>query len=243
MKVLALHAHPDDIEILAGGTLALLRKQGHSVVMASMTPGDCGSSDKPAVEIAAIRRQEATASAALIGADYQCLEFRDMTIFSDDPSRRRVVEFLRVVQPDVVLTASPKDYLCDHEATSALVRDACFAASIPNYGTGSAPIGRIPHLYFMDPIEEEVVPDLWVDIASVFAMKREMLAKHESQRDWLRKQHGMDNYLDEMERWTRGRGKQAGCGFAEGFRQYTTHPFPKAAGFSLPEARLLSKRI
>lgn len=211
--------------------------------MATMTPGDCGSADKPAAEIAAIRRAEAGASAALIGAEYQCLEFRDMNIFSDDPSRRRVVEFLRIVRPDVVLTASPKDYLCDHEATSTLVRDACFAASIANYETGAAPTAEIPHLYFMDPIEEAILPDLWVDVTPVFGMKREMLAKHESQRDWLRKQHGMDNYLDEMERWTRGRGVLAGCEFAEGLRQYTTHPFPRSAGFSLPEARPVSKRI
>ncbi len=241
MKILALHAHPDDIEIVAGGTLALLRRQGHSVVMASMTPGDCGSADKPAAEIAAIRRAEAAAAAALIGAEYQCLEFRDMTIFSDDPSRRRVVEFLRIVRPDVILTASPKDYLCDHEATSALVRDACFAAPIANYETRAAPIARIPHLYYMDPIEETVQPDLWVDVTSVFATKREMLAKHASQRDWLRKQHGMDDYLDEMERWTRSRGLPAGCEFAEGFRQYTTHPFPRSMAFSLPEAHQISK--
>ena len=242
MKILALHAHPDDIEILAGGTLALLRQQGHSVVMASMTPGDCGSADKPASEIARIRRAEAMASAALIGAEYQCLEFRDMTIFSDDESRRRVVEFLRIARPDVVLTASPRDYLCDHEATSALVRDACFAAPIPNYETGTAPIERIPHLYFMDPIEEAIMPSIWVDITTVFGTKREMLAKHESQRNWLRKQHGMDNYLDEMERWTRSRGLLAGCEFAEGFRQYTTHPFPRSAGFRLPEAQVISER-
>lgn len=237
MTALALHAHPDDIEILAGGTMALLRQKGHRVVMATMTPGDLGSMEKPALEIASIRRAEAAASAALIGAEYRCLEFRDMSIFSDDASRRRVTEFLRTVKPDVIFTSSPTDYLCDHEATCRLVRDACFAATIPNYETGSGPISpltKIPHLYFMDPIEERIAPDLWIDVTAVFETKRAMLARHESQREWLLKQHGIDDYLAHMERWTREKGERAGCEFAEGFRQHKVHPFPQTSGFELP---------
>src|SRR5256885_6943588 len=63
-------------------------------------------------------------------------------------SRRRVVELLRQINPDVVLTSSPIDYMCDHEATSALVRDACFAAPALNFATRDAnaapPIPKIP---------------------------------------------------------------------------------------------------
>src|SRR3954463_15544513 len=145
-RVLAIHAHPDDIEILAGGTLALLAEAGHEITMATFTPGDCGSQELGAEEIAAVRRREAGNSAARIGAQYFCLEFRDLCIFSDEPSRRRVTEALRRARPDVILTASPIDYLCDHEAASALVRDACFAAPIRNYHTESPPIDAIPHL-------------------------------------------------------------------------------------------------
>ena len=68
-----------------------------------------------------------------------------------------VTEALRQAAPDLVLTSSPVDYHCDHEAASALVRDACFAAPAPNYATriewAAAPLDRIPHLYFMDPVE------------------------------------------------------------------------------------------
>ena len=63
-----------------------------------------------------------------IGAEYVCLGFGDLAIFSDDASRRRVVEVLRKTRPQVVVTSSPSDYLCDHEAASVLVRDACFGA-------------------------------------------------------------------------------------------------------------------
>src|SRR3954452_19953174 len=94
IRVLALHAHPDDLEFQCAGTLALLREAGCSVSMATMTPGDCGSAEHDAEAIAAIRRGEAKASADRIGAEYVCLEFRDLAIFNDDASRRLVTEFL-----------------------------------------------------------------------------------------------------------------------------------------------------
>src|SRR5690242_16125654 len=152
-RILAIHAHPDDVEILAGGTLALLAEGGHAITIATFTPGDCGSSHEGPEEIASVRRREATSAARLIGAEYVCLEMRDLAIFNDDACRRQVTEALRQARPQIVLAPSPVDYLCDHETASVLVRDACFAAALPNYSSGSAPIiNAIPHLYFMDPI-------------------------------------------------------------------------------------------
>jgi N-acetylglucosamine malate deacetylase 1 len=236
-RILALHAHPDDIEILAGGTMALLAERGHQITFATMTPGDCGSAEFDGETIARMRRNEAARAAALIGADYTCAEFRDMAIFNDDPSRRRVTELLRRARPELVLTASPIDYHCDHEAASVLVRDACFGASAPNYSTGvseaAPPLPAIPHLYFMDAVEgvdrdgRPQQPDFFVDIKGMFDKKRAMLACHESQRNWLRKQHGIEDYLETMERWTRDRGRAAGYEMAEGFRRYPGHPYPQ----------------
>ncbi|HKX00786.1 MAG TPA: PIG-L family deacetylase [Bryobacteraceae bacterium] len=236
--ILAIHAHPDDVEILAAGTLAQLTRAGHAVTIVTMTPGDCGSSDHPPEEIAAIRRKEAARSAARIGADYRCAEFRDLSIFNDDASRRRVVEILRQVAPELVLTSSPIDYLCDHEATSQLVRDACFAAPAPNYATGAnpaaSPLHAIPHLYFMDPISGvdrdgcRVLPDFFVKVGSEMDVKTAMLAEHASQRTWLLKHHGVDNYLDAMRDWSQQNGKLAGVDFAEGFRHYKGHPYPQS---------------
>ena len=233
-RVLAIHAHPDDIEILAGGTLALLAESGHEITMATFTPGDCGSRELGPEEIAAVRRREAANSAARIAAQYVCLEFRDLNVFSDEPSRRRVTGILRQTRPDLILTSSPVDYLCDHEAVSALVQDACFGAPIPNYRTESAPIEAIPHLYFMDPIggldrqNQLVRPDFVVDVSATFQRKREMLAEHASQRDWLREHHGVDEYLESMERWTRDCGALANVDYGEGFRQYRGHPYPQS---------------
>ena len=185
--IVAIHAHPDDIEILAGGTMALLAAAGNRVVFVSMTPGDCGSHQHGPDEIAAIRRREAASAARLAGAEYRCAEFRDLAVFSDDGSRRRVTEILRQVQPNLVLTSSPVDYMCDHEATSALVRDACFAAPAPNYKThapdAAAAIPAIPHLYFMDSVggvdreNRPVTADFFVDVEKVFALKKAMLGR------------------------------------------------------------------
>jgi len=235
--VLALHAHPDDVEFLCAGTLILLRERGCRVTIATMTPGDCGSAEHDAEAIAAIRREEARSAAALIGAEYHCLEFRDLAIFNDDESRRRVVETLRRVNPHVVLTASPVDYIADHEMTSLLVRDACFAASCPNYVTRqwepALPMQRIPHLYFLDPLEgadredRPVNPDFLVDTSRVFETKRAMLACHSSQREWLLRQHGIDEYLDAQAQFSRLRGAMLGVEHAEGFRQYRHHPYPR----------------
>ena len=236
-RILALHAHPDDIEFQCAGTLALLAEAGCQVTMATMTPGDCGSSEQAAETIAAIRRLEATASASLIGADYVCLEFRDLAIFEDDESRRRVVETLRWARPDIVLTAPPVDYLCDHEITSRLVRDACFASTLPNYKTRQwepAPrLSKIPHLYYMDALEgldrdgRPQPAGFLVDVSKVAGLKRQMLACHASQRDWLLKQHGIDEYLDAQARWGAHRGTEIGVAQAEAFRQYLGHAYPQ----------------
>ncbi len=234
--IVSIHAHPDDAEILAAGTLAILTGRGHRVTIVTMTPGDKGSTTLPPEEIAAIRRNEAKRAAAMIGADCLCAEFRDLAIFNDDSSRKRIVELLRRTRPDIVLTSSPADYLCDHEATSALVRDACFAAPAPNYRTGSEspskPLDAIPHLYYMDAVGgvdrdgNPVMPDFVVDIAGTYATKREMMMAHESQRSWLRSQHGMDDYIDTLDRWTRACGARGGVEFGEGFRLYKGHPYP-----------------
>ncbi len=235
-RILALHAHPDDVEFQCAGTLALLSEAGHSIMIATMTPGDCGSAVHDAETISTIRREEARAAAQRIGADYICLEFRDLAIFNDDESRRRVTEAIRGARPDLILTAPPIDYIADHEMTSLLVRDACFAAPCPNYVTRqwepAPPLAKIPHIYFVDPLEggdrdgNRVAVDFHVDVTRAFAIKREMLACHASQRDWLLKQHGIDEYLETQQRWGSVRGSEIGVEQAEAFRQYRGHPYP-----------------
>src|ERR1700744_2596189 len=104
--ILAVHAHPDDIEHLAAGALAVLAAQGHSVRIATLTAGECGSAETDLPATRAIRKAEAAAAAALIGADYRCADLPDLGVFNDDPSRRAVTELVRWAAPDIVLAAS-----------------------------------------------------------------------------------------------------------------------------------------
>ena len=65
-----------------------------------------------------------------------------------------------------------------------------------------------------------------MDITTTIERKAEALACHASQRDWLRKQHGLDDYIDFMKRWSAARGAQLGVAYAENFRQHIGHPHP-----------------
>ena len=235
--ILSILAHPDDAEFLCAGTLIRLKQEhGFQVHIASMTAGDCGSVEHDAQEISRRRRAEGADAAALIGATYHCLEERDLLIIYSDVALEKVTRLLRLVRPAIVLTHSPADYMLDHEVTSTLARAAAFAAPIPNF-LAKRRLGpvleHIPHLYYCDPIEgkdplgREIAPGFRIDISKVIDTKADMLAAHASQRDWLLKHHGMDQYIQSMRDWSAKRGQDAGIAFAEGFRQHLGHGYPQ----------------
>lgn len=235
--ILSILAHPDDAEFLCAGTLIRLRtERGFDIHIATMTAGDCGSASHAPDEISRLRRQEGANSAALIGAHYHCLGERDLLVFYNQGTLAKATRLLRLVQPAIVLTHSPADYMLDHEMTGAIARAACFAAPIPNFLRDEnlgAPLPGIPHLYYCDPIEgtdalgTPITPGLHVDISTVIEQKTAMLAAHASQRDWLLKHHGLDQYTMAMRAWSARRGREIGAAFAEGFRQHLGHGYPR----------------
>lgn len=234
---LALLAHPDDAEFLCAGTLIRLQQErGWQVHIASMTPGDCGSAELPSDEISRIRRGEGAAAAEVMGARYHCVGERDLLITYCERTLERVTRLLRLVRPALVLTHSPADYLLDHEMTSMVVRAAAFAAPIPNFLSErdlGQPLEHVPHVYYCDPIEGKdalgrpVDAGFTIDISGVIETKAEMLTRHASQREWLLKHHGMDQYVQAMREWGASRGSAAGVAFAEGFRQHLGHGYPQ----------------
>lgn len=254
--VLALMAHPDDIEITCAGTLLLLKAAGWTVHLATMTAGDLGSATLGPIAIARVRRREAAASAALLGGDYTCLGFKDLTIRYGERAKRIVAGVLRAVRPDLLITHPPRDYMADHEETSRLAREAAFASTMPNWATlpvqkagttparsarrgarPAAPCERIPALLYADPIDlvdssgQQVPAQFLVDVSSVIEQKAAMLAAHASQREWLRQQHGEDEYLHWMRRLGAARAaafRKRSVTHAEGFVQHLGHGFPKA---------------
>ena len=235
---LALLAHPDDIEFLCAGTLLRLSKElGWEVHLATMTAGDCGSAEHGPEEISAIRKAEAKASADRLGAPYHCVGALDLRVYLTDELVDRVVRLLAETRASVVFTHSPDDYHMDHEMTSRVVRAATFAAPIPNFLAGRwgdlKPLDHIPHLYYCDPAEgkdpqgREETGGFAVDVSGVVPAKEQMLACHTSQRDWLLKHHGMDQYTQAMRDWGAQRGRRLGTAFAEGFRQHLGHSYPQ----------------
>lgn len=246
MRILAIHAHPDDIEFLCAGTLYLLRDHGHDIHLCNVCNGDKGSAKHTSEEIAAIRLQEAKNAAALLQAEHTCLGIPDLSVYDDENTRLLVTGFLRECKPDIIFTASPQDYMLDHEIVSRLVRHAAFGAGAGLYNTGSAePLGHIPTLYYMDPIEGKdifgnpIEANFCVDITNAINIKERMLSCHASQRDWLLEHHGVDQYLIAMREWSSQRGREFGCQYGEGFRQHLGHAYPQENSLK----QILSKAV
>lgn len=233
-NILAIVAHPDDAEFLCAGTLALFHQNGWNIHMATMTTGDCGSKELNREQISEIRKEEAAKSASILGATYDCLDFDDLFIIYDKPSIIKVTALIRKIRPDIVITMSPNCYMLDHEITSQLVQTACFGGGLANVPTpGYAAIDYIPYLYYADAMERKdkygnkISSSTFVDITSVMEIKTKMLACHESQREWLRAHHGMDEYILSMQRQSELTGEEIGVKYAEGFRQHLGHAYPQ----------------
>jgi LmbE family N-acetylglucosaminyl deacetylase len=230
---LGIFSHPDDAEMMCAGTLSLYRKAGWEVHIATMAPGDKGTAEYSREEISKIRRAEAARAADVIGAAYHCLELEDVYILYDRDAINRTTGLIRMIHPSVVFTASPNDYMVDHELTSMIVQTACFASGIKNMEVDIAPFEPVPHLYYCDPMEgkdifgKKVISSIYVDISSEIEVKEKMLGRHESQRNWLLTHHKVDEYILAMKRFASEKGKEAGKDFAEGFRQHLGHGFPQ----------------
>jgi LmbE family N-acetylglucosaminyl deacetylase len=235
---LTLLAHPDDAEILCGGTLIRLRDEhGFEVHIATATAGDCGTVDRTPWDIASVRTGEAARAAALIGGTYHCLGEMDGFVVYDKTTSHKCVDLLRRVAPTLVFTHAPADYMMDHEQISLLARAATFLAPAPNASLFPLVAGHaVPYLYYCDPVEgldplgRRVTPTTYVELsAATHARKLEMLACHASQREWLRAHHGIDEYLDAARRHDQSRGaelKPGGDAFAEAFVQHRGHAYP-----------------
>src|SRR5690606_22971225 len=119
------------------------------------------------------------------GGSYRCLESEDVFILYDKPTLIKVISLFRAVQPTLVVTASPDDYMLDHEITSHLAQTACMAATIPNIAIPGLPLlTQVPYLYYADAVQgkdrlgREIVGSTLVDITEVMMIKEEMLCCH-----------------------------------------------------------------
>jgi len=218
MRILAVGAHPDDLEILCAGTLVRFVAEGHQVVMCHAAKGDRGSFVHTSEEIAGIREGEARRAAEIGGADYVSLGFSDTEIDSADPEQRRtVVDLVRDVRPELIITHFPADYMSDHNELSKLVFDCSFHATVPLLETGKPHHDVVAPIYYMDTLMGVGFdPVDYVDVSGMIDTKVAMLEAHASQVTWLRDHDGVD-IVEQMKTMTRFRGQQCGVEYAEGF--------------------------
>jgi N-acetylglucosamine malate deacetylase 1 len=225
MNILAIGAHPDDIELLCSGTLALYSKKGHEIFMCNFCDGNKGSLVYSSEELAKIRRKEAEESAKLIGAKLIWGGMSDGEVVLDLSSRIKMTDIIRQANPDVVITHHPSDYMPDHVNVSKLVSEAAYLASIKLWNTSYPSIDREPILYYMDTLAGiNFDPIEYVDITSTIDIKISMMLKMKSQLGWLKKMHNTDSE-EFIKTVAAFRGYQAGVPFAEAFVQQQKYPF------------------
>ncbi len=227
---LAVGAHPDDVEFMMAGTLAMLGDAGYELHIFTVGNGNCGSAVHTHDEICRLRAAEAHDAAKVIDATYHEGLVNDIEIFYEENILRRVTALVRELEPEIVLTQSPNDYMEDHQNTSRLMVTACFTRCMPNWLSHPAQAATFQDVYLYhsnphgnyDAMRNLVVPSLYVDIADKIEVKDEMLRRHVSQKQWLDTSQGMDAYLISMREVCAQMGSLAPqpLSYAEGFRQH-----------------------
>jgi LmbE family N-acetylglucosaminyl deacetylase len=217
MNILAVGAHPDDLEILCGGTLARYANAEHAVTMAVLTNGNMGHPDVEPSEMARIRKAEFESAAALIGAAAIWMDVDDEMSVNDLETRLKMVDVIRQAAPDVILTHCEQDYHVDHRNTSLLVSDASPLACVHNIKRRLPQLDKQPLLYYFDTLGAvNFLPREYVDITSSIETKKAMYQCHKSQDEWMRTATGFD-ITDVIESVAKVRGYAAGVRYAEGF--------------------------
>lgn len=228
-NVLAVAAHPDDIEILMAGTLMRLAAAGYQIHYWNLANGCCGSDTMDRAETARVRRKESIASCEKLGAVFHEPICDDLSIFYDQTTLAKVTSEIRSIEPKIILTHALSDYMEDHMNTARLVVTAAFSRAMKNFPvdpphsttTQSVCLYHAQPYSNLTPMRKMVVPDLFVDTSELLDRKKELLACHTSQKDWLDHSQGIDSYLSALESLDRSVGQLSEkYEMAEGWRQH-----------------------
>lgn len=181
LDVLAFAAHPDDVELCAGGTMCLLAEQGYEVGIVDFTKGQLGSRGTPE-----LRMEEADRASDIIGLTArENLGMMDGDIRNTKANQRRVIEAVRRYRPHIVLINAPESRHPDHEDAAQLSTDALYYSGLQEIETigpdGTAQAPWRPHhvLHYMQAVPFE--PTLVVDVTEVWDRRIEALQAFKSQ--------------------------------------------------------------
>jgi len=179
VELLAIAAHPDDVELICGGTLAKAVRQGHRVGIVDLTQGETGTRGD-----ATTRAAEATRAAAALGVQLRLnAGLPDAHLHNDEASRAVLIELIRRTRPRVVILPAAVGRHPDHRVAAELGRDACFLAGLAKYGGAGAPHRPTKILHALAYREDPVKPSFVVDISDSFEAKMKAIRCYASQFD------------------------------------------------------------
>jgi LmbE family N-acetylglucosaminyl deacetylase len=225
-RLLCFGAHPDDCEIQTSGLAALWTGNGGAARFVSMTDGTSGHHEYGGAKLAQLRRAEARAGAASVGADSIVLDNQDGSLMPTLENRHKVIRAIREFQPDVVVCHRINDYHPDHRYTGITVQDACYMVMVPNVLPSTPIPDREPVVIFMSDKFTKPNPiqaDLVFDLDSVMEKKVDAIASHVCQmEEWL---PWIQHYADELpededkrREFVRARAARGSAAEAERFR-------------------------
>ena len=161
LDILALGAHPDDVEVHVGGILALASDRGLKAAILDLTSGDLGTRGT-----ADTRRTEAQGAALLLGVPRLVLDFPDGRFTEDEAFRTRLMAEFRRLRPRVLILPDPLDRHPDHRRAHRLAKEAAYYAGLKNYPCPGTP-WRPEALAWVGG-ENPGQPDLLVDVSAVW---------------------------------------------------------------------------
>lgn len=213
-------AHPDDAEILAGGTLIKLKDQGYSVGIADLTRGEMGTRGDPDR-----RTREAACAADIMGIDVRTnLGLPDARIENNVANRENLVRAIREFRPRLVITHDLNNRNPDHTHTAQLVRESSFTSGLAKYDTGQEPHRPDKILYSMEYYAFS--PTFYIDITDQYERKMNAVACYRSQTynpefEGLPTYIASDRFGREMDARFRYFGSRIHVDYAECFRMDT----------------------
>jgi bacillithiol biosynthesis deacetylase BshB1 len=180
LDILAFGAHPDDIELSCGATIAKEISLGKKVGIIDLTRGELGTRGS-----AELRDEEAANAAKALGVTIrENLRFRDGFFVNDEAHQLEVIKMIRKYRPDVVICNAIEDRHIDHGKGSKLVSDACFLSGLLKIGTqldGEQQEQWRPKLVYHYIQWKNITPDFVVDVTGFMDKKVESLMAYKSQ--------------------------------------------------------------
>jgi len=221
LDILAIGAHPDDVELSCAGTLAKEIDRGKKVGILDLTRGELGTRGS-----AEIRDQEAAEASKILGIHLRHnLGFRDGFFQNDEAHQLEIIKFIRKHKPQIVLTNAIKDRHIDHAKAGELTAAACFLSGLKKIETqldGVAQKAWRPQLVLHYIQWQDLDPDIVVDISGYMSVKMEAVRAYRSQFfDEKSKEPetpiSTNNFLQSVEYRARNLGRQIFKEHAEGF--------------------------